>query len=412
MRNRFAIGLLLLLPTATVAQDKPISLNVAVFPYLPDAESAIEQLEAAFESHAKANGKLIDLDLTLLDTYSDLQGIKEFDVAEIDLCMLDALRVSGDLPLDEIPALAFPAGCKWVGPADAAMKRPAGKHTLPHWICGNFLVHWKSDEALNKADSFETILKSLDPEQGRHLYADLWGGGTLGEYYMDAVLDNEGPDEARKHLMDLASTPELEVKRKLRPDAVLALWRLTKEMQKEHQQNRSALHDLTFVYPKAFAGEPDSALIGYSERLHFLERRRQEEPWTGRKFPVAKDELVVRQFPFSATSKGTPTWCDAFVIPKGKLAGKHDAIVLFLEFAMSDNGYRCFLEPRQYYPGSYLLPASEQAYASEFVTQQMPSLLEYRKAIDASFPILDHEVYKGADAAGEHLKVLLKPAGE
>lgn len=408
---RIAMALVVLFPASTLAQQNATDLNVAIFPYLPDAESAVERLEMAFEAFAKKKGHSIDLDIELVSTYDDgIKNVAKYDVAEIDLCMLDALREAGQLPLDEIPDSFRQANAKWVGPAHVAMLRQSAKYTLPHWVCGNFLVHWKGDVALEKAMNFEQILVALDPGQGRNLYADLWGGGTLGEYYADAVLDIYGADEARKHLTELATAPKSEVSKKLHSDAVLALWRLTMELQKEHRQKRKPLHDLAFVYPRAFAFESDSCLLGYSERLHHLERRLMEEPWQARSFPVNSEQLVVRQFPFGESSKGTPTWVDAFVIPKGKLASKHDAIVLFLEFTMSNDGYRCFLEPREYFPGAYLLPADENVYESDYVKTQMPALGSYRKCIDTSFPMLDHELFRGIDVAGEELKILLKPA--
>lgn len=410
---RLAMALVVVFPVAAQAQDTTIDLTVAIYPFLPDAESAAERLERSFEIFAHEKGLLIDLDIDLISTYDDdIKKIAKYDIAEIDLCMLDALREEGQLPLDEVPDLFRSTSIKWVGPADAAMRRQSAKYTLPHWVCGNFLIHWQCDEALKTASNFEQLLAALDPEQGRNLYADLWGGGTLGEYYADAVLDIHGAEEARKHLAELATCPAADVRKKLHSDAVLSLWRLTMEMPRQYRQKRKALHDLAFVYPRSFADEFDSCLIGYSERLHHLERRLKEEPWKSHSIPLPKEQLVIRQFPFGESSKGTPTWVDAFVIPKGKLSPKHNAIVLFFEFIMSDAGYRCFLEPREYYPSAYLLPAAEKTYESEFVRTQMPSLQLYRQCIDDSFPILDHELFRGIDIAGEQLKVLLSPASD
>ena len=71
---------------------------------------------------------------------------------------------------------------------------------------------------------------------------------------------------------------------------------------------------------------------------------------------------VIRQFPFSTNSNGTPSWIDGFVIPKGKLAEKRAAIVAFLSFVKSEEVYMPFAEPAKYLAPSYLLPAISARY--------------------------------------------------
>ena len=196
----------------------------------------------------------------------------------------------------------------------------------------------------------------------------------------------------------------------LQADAILAIWRLGGELHPQHDAEREKLHDLTYVYPRAFADEEDSALIGYSERTYHLERDHQDEPWDGDKWPVNPALLQVRQFPFAAGSKGTPSWCDSFVVPKERLEGKEEAVKLFLQFAMSEEGYQMLLEPREYYPGAYLLPAYQETLDSPFVSEKMPFLKEFAEAADDSFPIFDHKVYLGLDRAGDVIEALLGDA--
>ena len=120
------------------------------------------------------------------------------------------------------------------------------------------------------------------------------------------------------------------------------------------------------------------------------------------------ETITVRQIPFGTESQGTPSWVDAFVVPRGRLSEKREAVILFLRFAMSDEGYHCFLEPRQYYPGAYLLPARRSVYDSEFVRKSMPLLREYRQAFVSPFPVVKHQLYIGIDKAGESLKSVLE----
>ena len=281
MRNALAVLLLVGGPVG-LAIGQPIDLRVAVYPYLPDPESALERFEKAFEEYAATEGVEIDLDLELIDTYDagSLESIVQFDVAEIDLCMFDLLRRSDGFALDLIPTqVILGQEVDWVGPAQAVMGSEVASYVLPHWVCGNFLVTWTADSRLEQADGFDEVLAALDPKEGRYVLADLWGGVTLGEFYADAVLDIYGPDELRHHLLELAETPQSEVPAKLRADAVLALWRLTLKMKFQHRAERAALHHVRHVYPETFSSERDSALIGYSERLHYTEREMMERPW-------------------------------------------------------------------------------------------------------------------------------------
>ncbi len=394
----------LLLASSSIAET---NLHVGMYPYVPEGSDGIERLEEAFEAYCKSKGSDVDVDITLTDTYGDPKKALGFDIAEIDLCVLEALVKDGELPLLDIADLIQLPKTP-IGPARRIAEKSWAKKVVPHWVCGNFFVHWEADEALSKAKSFDEILKVLGTPDGRYLYADLWGGGTLGEFYTDAVIDIYGTEYAQKHLTALAAVPEAQVKEHLRADAVLAIWRLTQELDPKHRASKKALHDLTYVYPKTFADEERSALLGYSERMYHVERDSQDEPWDGDKWPLAKDKISVRQFPFGTDSKGTPTWCDAFIVPSHRLTpDKDEAIKLFLEFVMSQDGYRLILEPRPWYPNAYLLPAYREVIDYAKNTDAMPLLSEYADVIDSSFPMFDYGLYIGLDKAGDALKSVL-----
>ena len=244
--------------------------------------------------------------------------------------------------------------------------------------------------------------------------------------YADAILDTYGKEYARKHLKQLAAItipdkPEGKdethaqkfqrfsgIMSSLDASAVLKLYRLSKELEPRLLENRPAVHNTAYVVPRMFADESSAALLGYSERMYHVERAIQDKPWDGGSFPLAADRYVVRQFPFHKGSNGTPTWCDAFVSPKGSFDKKRAEIKLFLKFALSPEGYEKLLEPRKYYPSAYLLPAYTEVAESKFCKEKMPLLSSYVEAIDDSFPVFESKVYRGLDNAGEALKVLLK----
>jgi hypothetical protein len=376
-----------------------------MYPYIPAAADAIESFESKFEQFAAMNNYPVDLDLDLVATYKNPRKALSYDITEIDLCIIDSLATNG--LLDDISSIHNPAKAKGlIGPAAQAVNAGWARFVVPHWVCGNFLVNWADDHKLSAANTFEELLGALDPASGRFLYADL-GGGTLGELYVDAVIDIYGAEDARTHLKSLANLATNAVP-ELRANAVAAIRRLIQELDPKHKKQRDVLHDLTHVFPASFADEPDAALIGYSERLYYVEVRFQDQPWKATKRPLPTDSIRVRAIPFANRSGGTPTWVDAFVVPKGRLKQNRRAMELFFEFALSEQGYKALYEPIEDYPRSYLLPAYSSVLESPFIETHMPLLKVYARAFDESFPMIEQELYLGMTRAAEALAGVLK----
>lgn len=92
--------------------------------------------------------------------------------------------------------------------------------------------------------------------------------------------------------------------------------------------------------------------------------------------------MVIKQFNFGTKSQGTPSWVNGFVIPKGKLAKKHAAIVAFLQFVHSNDAYLAFAESAQYYAPSYLLPTTYDAYNKDSdIIKKQPLLPKFHEAM-------------------------------
>ncbi len=411
MCDRFApllLGFLLCLSSAQGGEPlatERADLNVAVFKYLPDASSAIERFEEAFESAHP----LIDLDLELWNPYDDpvekdgLGQISRFDIVEIDTCRIDEL-LGGHLGgLDPLPPSAIRPPTDYVEPASTIMRTELSRYVLPHWVCGNFLIFWTDNRELGAARSFDDFVRVMDPSAGKPVLCNLWGSTGLGEFYADAVLDRVGPEAARSHLRELTTDPSTPLDPAAR-DAVVAL---AAELRPAHRANLKHYANHTDVYPRAFVDSPHSALVGYSERLYYAVRMLQLDP--SRKLPCLQPkDVTVRAFSFAQSSQGTPTWCDGFVIPKGKLGPKKNEIEAFLQFAISDDGYMPFVEPTPWLAPSYLLPAVASAYDGEILKAQ-PLLAEFRSQLDGSFPVTDSKVWQGMRRAGAEIKELLYP---
>jgi hypothetical protein len=249
------------------------------------------------------------------------------------------------------------------------------------------------------ARTFDELLAALDPAQGRPLVADLYGSTGLGEFYADAVLDQRGAADARRHLVALGMDPQERVDDR----AVAAVLALVNEMAPPYRYNTAHFHDHTYVYPREFAQSRGTTLIGYSERLYYAERELLLTPDS--KLPrITEADVSVKPLAFAAASNGTPSWVDAFVVPRGKLAPKRREIAAFLSFATSKCGYAPFIQPAVY-PAvpSYLLPAMESAYDADVAAKE-PVLGTFRDQLDGSLVIDDPHMLNGLKKAGKVIR--------
>ena len=306
--------------------------------------------------------------------------------------------------LDKIPAEIQRDSAAYVGPAKAIMATNVKDFVYPHWVCGNFVQTRASNTAVVNATTFKEFLAAVDPAAKKPVLAAMWGNTGLGEFYADAYLDVHGPDNTRRHLIALSNG-----KTELDADAKNAVLALIKELTLEIQSNLSHYYNHSYFFPRQFATMPAATMIGYSERLYYTERELQLTP--NNYPPILKPEdVVIKQFCFGAKSQGTPSWIDGFVIPKGRLAKKHAAIVAFLQFIQGDDAYLVFAEPAQYFAPSYLLPATRDSYDkdSEIVKKQ-PMLPKFHAALSDTFPVANSKVWQGMRTAGSKLKKIIDP---
>ena len=389
------------------AQDSKVDLHVAVFAYLPDASAAIEKLEDEFEARYAS----IDLDIELLNPYDDevemdgLSQLVDFDVVEIDVCRIDQLMGGALGGIDKLPATLLRPESSYVGPAKTLRAAPEGNYVVPHWMCGNFLVTWQSNNEVNTANTFTELLAALNPDK-HPILAPMWGRTTLGEYYADAMLDMYGPQSAREHLNKLG-TGEV----KLDSKAARAVVALADELPRAQRGELKHFDEHAYYLPRLFASDDTknaAVLLGYSERLYYAERERQLGP--GVTLPaITPKDVCVRQFSFADKSQGTPCWVDGFVVPKGKFAGKQAAISAFLLFIQSPDGYRPFAKPGPYFAATNLLPASSAAYEDEQLAALQPTLSTYRDVLGDGFLVQESTTWKGMREAGAQLRDMLKP---
>lgn len=388
------------------AHDR-LDLNVAIFSYTPESAFAIERFEETFEAaHPE-----IDLDLVLWDPYADefkkrgLEKIKDFDIVEIDVCRLTEL-VAGEFGgLDEVPKDCRQASEIYIGPARELAESQLGSYVVPHWACGNFLYSWKSSHP-DGIPSFEKLLAATSAEGQNPLLANLWGRSGLGFLYFDCLIDTVGEEAAQKHLTSLFEK-EAPTKEDLIPEALETLVKLKSRLPGTVSTHLSHFDDHAYVFPRWFADKPASLMFGFSERLYYTERELQLKP--GTEVPVVKKEqLNIEELPLAATSQGMPAWIDAFVVPKGKLQAKPDAIKKFLNYVVSKDGFLPFIEPQEYLAPTYLLPSVKAIYQLPESEQKQPLLPEFMAELERATPVADHRIWQGMRKAGALLQDTLR----
>jgi len=395
------LGLIILLVSSfSYSQSNEESdIKIALFAWLPEMALVFEQIEKDFEDkHPKFNLEIEAIDPYSNDRYGIFNGINnfyDFDIVEIDYYRFNDLNRINPPSLDSIPE-QFVNSVDYVGAA-AKIEDENLSFFVPHWICGNSLVYRSSNKKLDKAESFNEILECLNPKS-TPLNVDFYGKATLGEYYADAVLDTYGQSEAKKHLKNLGINENVSLK----PDIVKKIKLLFDEINPKFQEKIEQFHDFSYLYPEDFYSNSNSVLLGYSERLFYVEKAKKEDEL------IAWDEVIlnskeyqIKQFSFADTSKGTPSWVDGFVIPSGKAKAKKKAIVTFLTYIISPNAYRIINKEQSYMPARYLLPAYESAFHE--LSKTSPLILKYLDIQNNMFLINEESIYQGIRKAGNIL---------
>lgn len=377
---------LLLLVAICVCIASPISaddvvrrkLSVALYPYIPELAELYWGLEQAFED------KYPQIDLRYVDTgasYYKSQPEKvlkegKADVVEVDTVLLADLVEKGYLePLSEncIPKDAF------LPVAEAASKLNGRIYGVPHWVCGNFLFFRNDDpekgrfEKIRSLNALERLIGRPASEQ-QTMLVDLRGKSTLGEKFLDAMIDLYGtPDEAIRRI-DPAN-PD--------PDALKALDRLF-GLCPGGLCDSDKHHEFSPFYARQFAERRARAFVGYSERLHFviehgLNGIREDQPSVGRLRwdentyeAIGSDDIGVVPATLSDTGSTMLTWVDVLSLRSGMAEQTRKDAISFIEFFNSEEFMTTALVPQYGHAPRYLLPARISLYSNASLVKAAP----------------------------------------
>lgn len=336
-------------PPATAAAPAPTAtrrvLTVALYPYVPDFYRMFADAKAAFE---KMHGDVEVVPVWLPDYY-DSQGPGSIrktaaNVLEIDSVFLDdLLKENGRLlPL---PDGSTPSEGEFAKAAVQAARRNGRWMGSPHWLCSDFVFSTKAKPFTGSTLKDLQQLVGAQHRDGAGLLADVMGKSTLGELYLDALVDEAGTFPAA--LARLPKAPE---------DAEMSDLQRLLGLCDASMCRREDYHDDAGGYPRQFAQKRGVALVGYSEATYEIMRELKSDDCTAPGSCIGADDVVVAPFPAADEGAHPFVWVDTLAINKTCTGPCVADAAAFIEMMNDDAHLLGDLFPSMDIP-RYLLPA-------------------------------------------------------
>lgn len=248
----------------------PTTLRVALFPYIPDAGGdRYRRLTSWIETTFEGRNPGVDLQLRPLDPVGDDfynidttlagwlgNGPGAYDVVEVDASLLGDLVGRG-----WVQPWASGDSLTWHPAARIAVHRDSLLYGVPHWLCSYFV--FTRDNAVHRAASVTNLVQALRasaPTRPAVLVGNFKGSWETPGYYLDAYGEANGWAAVPRAL-----TPVLD------STVVNPLLRLFHQCIGPRNPCLFGAYEADSIAPRIFARDSAVALVGYSERLHFVQ---------------------------------------------------------------------------------------------------------------------------------------------
>jgi thiamine pyridinylase len=164
----------------TAAPSKPITLRVALYPFVPDRYAIFALLAREFQrKNEGVTLELIEVDPSK-DYYDDGLLTLNADVYEIDSILLtEMVKAHKITPLGLSLADYAPEAIE-------AVTRNGVVYAVPHWLCGNFLFYRKGDAGVRDAATWADLIKELQRQRKAHFCGFFWAVNSWGILHHDA----------------------------------------------------------------------------------------------------------------------------------------------------------------------------------------------------------------------------------
>lgn len=309
-----------LTPTTSPTPDaERRRLTVALYPYVPHPEVMFADAKRAFE---KEHPEVEVVEVNLFDHYYKYDSKKNdsiiqttANVMEIDSVFLDDLASK----LTPLPASAVPREGDLAKAAVDVAKRNGIWLGSPHWLCSDFVF-------TTKAKPFTGLsLKALEqfvghhPKTGAGLLADIMGSSTLGELYLDEVVDRTGTLSA-----GLAALPPFPLPGAwTAPGADVGSITRLLDLCDADDCRRNDYHNgqAASSYEADFAHKRGVALVGYSEATYEILHALKGADCASAGSCIASDDIVVAPLPLADRGVHPFVWVDTLAINKESCTG-------------------------------------------------------------------------------------------
>lgn len=330
---------------------EPITLRVALYPFIPDNLAFFNNLEHVFEcENPGVDLRLVSTPNATYEYYTDDEANKKgFQFVDADVYEIDTILLSDFIALGKIAPVQLPFD-DFAPEGIQAVTRADKVYGVPHWLCGNFMFYRKDDIAIRNAATWQEIIEILR-SRNKALLVDLKGRSTLGEWYLTALSEIVGLAEAQKQVAEGMS---------VNSDAMNYLRGILSGCPNGYCRN-DKMHDSTGFYARAFIRGEAAVYIGYSETIHYG-LREEVDNCLLTSGCLGEDDISVRSLPSFVPAKKPVGvgWVDALAISSELTGRKKDLALRLIRLAVSDSVYLSTLEPSWPYKSRYLLPARQR----------------------------------------------------
>lgn len=322
-------------------------LTVALYPYVPDACRMFADAKSAFERlHPDVEVISISLENYYDSSAPDSVKNTKANVIEVDSVFLTDLVQ--DNRLVPLPVEASPDPADFTSAAVQAARQGDRWVGAPHWLCSDFIFSTRSKPFTGTSLQHLEGFVGTPHADGAGLLVDMMGKSTIGELYLDALVDETGSFTSALRLLASGADPTLPNAAKNDLHRLLGLCDAAFCRDADH-------HAQTGSYAREFALKRGSAFIGYSEEIHFV-LRTLASPACSVGGCIRAEDIVVGALPLADAGSRPFVWVDTLAINDScKEACVADAAA-FIAMMNDDAHLRADLFPTLDSP-RYLLPA-------------------------------------------------------
>ncbi len=391
----FMVAVLGLAAATLVLRPAPAprrALRVALYPFVPDKTGLFHLIEQSYRrKHPDVDLQIVDLSGNYYD--EDAPGAitnADADVLEVDSVFIQDLIDRG--AIQPIPASLRVATGRLLRVAQDAVASGAEWYGVPHWICTNFLFA-DAQDALARAATLDDVTNAIGTNRppGQGLLIDLKGRLTLGELYLDALLD--------KYKTLAGAEPFVPVAH--RDQAVVDDLKTVRTLCDRDLCRDGDYHASTGFYARLFARRQGRALVGYSERLYYV----GDELLNGCRKGECRtlDRLAMVPLPLSSRGSQPFAWVDSLAIGRRCTSTCLTDAEAFIRETTSVGAVRAQLTPAAGEAPRYLMPALDALYTDARLLSAAPLYSSLYPALQNAIAVREAGLNRSLRDVGAYL---------